>query len=201
MSQEKAVRTKWILLVILCALAIGLLVSLAAVIINKKSSPAVSSYADCVKARGAKILQTYPEVCLVDGKNFTNSDPKTTQATTPTTDTTKPKTDEELIQAAYATKNPCSANDAIKVMVKKITANGWAEVSAGCEPGSGHIEVWHKINNTWTYVIGFQEGPFCTMVVDNQISHELYATCITTEAGPTSSNDANGNPTIPNQIP
>ena len=190
------------MLSVLCVFALGLLTILAIVIIRNKSQPVVvASYADCTKVKGSKVLQTYPEVCVVNGESFVNPTPKATQQAAPIAELQKPKTDEETILDAYRTKKACTAKEAIKVAVKKVTDNGWAEVAAGCEPGSGHLEVWNKINGAWTYIIGFQEGPFCTMVIDKQISHELYPTCITTESGPTSVTDANGNPTIPNQIP
>jgi hypothetical protein len=40
-----------------------------------KLSPAVNNYADCVKAKGSKLQETYPEVCVTSGgQRFTNSE-------------------------------------------------------------------------------------------------------------------------------
>jgi hypothetical protein len=47
-------------------------------------SKSVKSYADCLKAPGSKILQTYPQVCVTkDGKSFTNPTQKLSSPVAP----------------------------------------------------------------------------------------------------------------------
>jgi hypothetical protein len=186
-----------LLLFIFLLTLVGIYIGLTSKPSKTSSKVAVSSYEDCVKADKSTILLSSPEQCVVNGKTFVNSQTKTTESTKTTTGK-----EYSALEGAYTAKNgACQEPGGGSLVVKKLTANGWAELSVGCEPGSGHIEVWHKQNNDWAYVIGFQDGPFCSMVIDKQISKELYATCITTEPGPTSTSDQNGNPTIPNQIP
>lgn len=38
----------------------------------RKAAESVVDYAQCIKQRGAKLLETYPEQCVLDGKTFTN---------------------------------------------------------------------------------------------------------------------------------
>ncbi len=42
------------------------------IMLVRKSAQDIVDYAQCIKARGAKLLQTYPEQCVADGKVFTN---------------------------------------------------------------------------------------------------------------------------------
>ncbi|GEM_PF-1447726 len=56
---------------------------------SKNQTPKVSSYQECVKAKGAKILETYPEQCVINGQTFVNPSQKaaasmTTQTNNPT---------------------------------------------------------------------------------------------------------------------
>ncbi len=196
MKSAELIRVKWIALIALFVLAGLLFVAIFIVLTNQKPKAVVVNYADCTKAKDAKLLETYPEQCVVGGKTYVNPTQKVKSL--PGTDNSQ---DIALLQAYNAKNGDCKAANSITTSVKRVTINGWAEVNAGCEQGSGGTEVWHKVNDVWTYVVGFQDGPYCTMVVDNNISKELYATCITTETSPNSVNDANGRPTITNQIP
>jgi len=38
----------------------------------RKAAQSVVDYTQCIKQRGAKLLQTHPEQCVFDGKTFTN---------------------------------------------------------------------------------------------------------------------------------
>jgi len=39
---------------------------------SKNQTPKVGNYQECVKAKGAKILETYPEQCVINGQTFVN---------------------------------------------------------------------------------------------------------------------------------
>lgn len=58
--------------IIFVLLIIGALLITATiwVVLNKKS--AVSSYAECIKQKSAKILESYPKQCVYGGKSFSN---------------------------------------------------------------------------------------------------------------------------------
>lgn len=199
MASQQSVRTKWIALAVLCLLAIGLLAGIFIVLTkDTKTSkqPTATNYAECLTAQSAKIVDGPPKQCISGGNTFANPEQPVTSL--PAT----PSNEDDLLKTAYFAKNTeCSEAKGSTFVIKKMTVNGWAEANVACEPGGGHIEVWKKVDQTWVYVTGFQEGPFCAVVIEKQISNTLYPTCITTESGPTSTPDANGNPTIPNQIP
>lgn len=199
MATQQLVRMKWVFLAVLCILALALLAGIFIALSKdskSKKQPSATNYAECLTAPGAKIVEGPPKQCISGGNTYANPEQPVTSL--PAT----PSNEDDLLKAAYFAKNTnCSEAKGSVFIIKKMTVNGWAEANVACEQGGGHIEVWKKVDQTWVYVTGFQEGPFCAMVIDKQISNVLYPTCITTEAGPTSTPDANGNPTIPNQIP
>jgi len=60
-----------LLVVLLAAIVIAFFVG-QHIYSARKAVKSVTDYADCIKQRGAKLLQTYPEQCVFDGKTFTN---------------------------------------------------------------------------------------------------------------------------------
>lgn len=61
-----------ITLAILLAAIVGAFLVGQHVYSARKAAQSVVDYAQCIKQRGAKLLQTYPEQCVFDGKTFTN---------------------------------------------------------------------------------------------------------------------------------
>ncbi len=53
-------------------LAIALLLVLVTAALLARSSSIPNSYAECMTRKDAKVLETYPQQCVVDGKSFTS---------------------------------------------------------------------------------------------------------------------------------
>ena len=103
MADKKSVRLKWALLALLIIVALGLMSATAYFLIHK--DPKVANYQDCLNTKNAKILETSPEQCVVNGQTFVNPNPAQAQKNTGTT-TPPPAvlTEQDVLKNAYLTK-------------------------------------------------------------------------------------------------
>ena len=73
MATVKSVNKLWIFLAIALAASILLMVGIYIGLMRDSNTAKATNYAECAKAKGAVLLETYPEQCVVDGKSFANS--------------------------------------------------------------------------------------------------------------------------------
>ncbi len=161
----------------------------------------VKSFADCKKAAGSKIQETYPETCVTkDGKRFTGT-PKLIdygptgvniqKASDITKLTSADQTFKDFIlsmvkQSLADNQQNTDPNTACEytytVNVSKIYAQAYA--TGGVSVCGGYAALWAKVDGSWKQIAGTQEGFTCDVLMKYKVPSVLVGdTCNEVSSG------------------